>query len=404
MLFKYQGIDNKGAATHGTIEAATVDIAVASLQRRGLVISSIDDASKKSLLSSNIGSLFENVSNKDIVILSRQLSTLFSAQVSALRIFKLLGAENPKEIIRIHLTEIAEDLQGGSSISKALAKHPKMFSDFYVNMVKAGEEAGKLDQTFAYLADYMDRTYEVTSKAQHALIYPAFVIFTFISVMTLMLSVVIPKLSAILADSGQEVPFYTKIVIGMSYVVVHYGLIVLIGAIAGGAWLWFYSRKPAGRMELASLKLSLPYLGNLYTKLYLSRISDNLNIMLQSAIPIVRSLEITGSVVDNAAYEQILKEVTEAVRSGTPLSEAFSRYPKRIPGILVQMIRVGEETGEVGNILKTMAAFYSREVINAVDTMIGLIEPVMIILLGLGVGFLLTSVLVPIYNISAGIA
>ncbi len=403
MLFKYQTIDKEGTPSEGTIEAANVDVAVTSLQRRGLVISSIVNAEQKNIFTAGIESYFERISNKDIVILSRQMSTLFTAQISALRIFKMLASEAPKMTMRTHLGEIVDDLQGGSSISKALSKHPKMFSEFYVSMVRAGEEAGKLDQTFNYLADYLDRSYEVSSKARNALIYPAFVIFTAVAVMVLMMTVVIPKLGEIMASSGQAMPVYTQIVVDTSSIFVHYGFIMLAVVIALGAWLWFYSRKPAGRLMLSHLKLSVPYLGTLYTKLYLSRISDNLNIMLQSAIPIVRALEITGSVVDNAEYELILKEVTESVRTGTPLSEAMGRYPERIPGILVQMIKVGEESGEVGSILKTLGMFYDREVINAVDTLIGLIEPAMIIFLGLGVGFLLMSVLVPIYNISSSI-
>lgn len=405
MLFHYQGIDPKGVIQEGEIDAPNGEIAVLSLQRRGLVISSIKEmGNKKGLFSVDVNALFERVSTKDIVILSRQMATLFSAQVSALRIFRLLGGEASKPVLRTHLTEIADDLQGGSSMSKALSRHPKLFSEFYVNMVRAGEESGKLDQTFNYLADYLDRTYEVTSKAKHALVYPAFVVFTFVAVMVLMLTMVIPKLSAILDESGQKPPIYTQVVIFLSDTLVHYGVFVLIGIIIIALGIWRYSRTPNGKLALSRFKLSVPYLGTLYTKLYLSRIADNLNIMLQSAIPIVRALEITGSVVDNAEYETVLKEITEAVRGGTPMSEAFGRYPKRIPGILVQMMKVGEETGESGNILKTMATFYGREVVNAVDAMVSLIEPLMIILLGLGVGFLLAAVLIPIYNISAGIS
>jgi len=170
MLFNYKAVDTKGNEKEGSIDAITKEVAISSLQRRGLVIASIEPALKKSLLTIT---LFETVSNKDVVILSRQMATLFEAQVSALRVFRLLGGESTNPILEKRLGEVADDLQGGSSISNALSKHPEIFSSFYVNMVRSGEESGKLDETFLYLADYLDRTYEVTSKARNALFYPA---------------------------------------------------------------------------------------------------------------------------------------------------------------------------------------------------------------------------------------
>ncbi len=397
-LFNYQAIDDRGNVKEGSIDAVTIDVAISSLQRRGLVISSIEPADKKSLFELNI-SLFNRVSNKDIVILSRQIATLFQAQVSALRVFRLLGAEAPNKTLQGILNTIADDLQGGSNISNALNKHPKAFSSFYVNMVRAGEESGKLDEIFLYLADYLDRTYEVSSKAKNAMIYPAFVIFTFITVMILMLTMVIPKISGILEDVGQELPIYTKIVIGLSDFFVSYGVFFLLFLIVGGFFMFRWSQTPQGAYALDQAKLEIPYVGDLYRKLYLSRMSDNLSTMLLSGISMVRALEITGSVVGSEVYSRILSDSMKNVQGGRPLSESLAEHSE-IPGIVTQMIKVGEETGELGNILTTLAKFYSREVNNAVDTLVGLIEPVLIVGLGVGVGGLLASVLLPIYNVS----
>jgi len=402
MLFTYQTIGKDGQRSNGTVEAVNVDVALVSLQRRGLAVAAIAEAEEKSLLGRNL-SFFERVSNKDVVILSRQMATLFEAQVSALQIFKLVGAEAEKPALRRVLSAVADDLQSGSSISKALGRHPKVFSNFYVNMIKAGEESGKLDQTFVSLADYLERTYEVTAKAKNALIYPSFIVITFVAVMVLMLTKVIPSISAILVESGQAIPIYTRIVLALSGFLVDYGLFLAIAAVVGAFLLFRYSKTPSGRASLSRFRLSVPYVGELYRKLYLSRISSNLNAMLLSAIPIVKAIEVTSEVVGDAVYEEVLKNVSEAVKSGTTLSGALAGH-KEIPGILIQMVRVGEESGELGSILKTLARFYEREVVNAVDTLVSLIEPVMIVLLGLGVGFLLASVLIPIYNISAGIS
>ncbi len=398
MIFNYKAIDNTGIEREGTIEAINVDVAVTSLQRRGLIISTIKSPTEGSFLQSNI-SFLTRVSNKDIVILSRQMAILFEAQVSALRVFRLLGSEAENPMLRKALIEVADDIQGGSSISKALEKHPKIFSNFYVNMVRSGEESGKLDEIFSYLADYLDRTYEVTSKARNALIYPAFVISVFFIVMIVMFTVVIPKISGIILDSGQPVPVYTQVVIFISNIFIHYSIYALVVVIILAFFVIRALRTASGKIWLDGVKISFPYIGTLFRKLYLSRIADNMNTMLISGIPMIKALEITHSLVGNSIYEQILANAVDAVKGGSSLSDSLIQH-KEIPSIMIQMIKVGEETGELGSILKTMAKFYQREVINAVDTLVDLIEPIMIVSLGLAVGILLASVLIPIYDVA----
>ena len=401
MTFKYQAIDQKGSHNEGIIDAVNIDIAIDGLQKRGLSIVSIKPIEEANGgLMGNI-SFFEGVSNKDIVILSRQMATLFEAQVSALRVFQLLAMQVENTLLRRKLKEVVDDLQSGNSISASLGKHSDVFSPFYINMVKAGEESGKLDETFLYLADYLERTYEVTSKVKTALIYPAFVIFTFVAVMVLMLTVVIPKISTMLKDSGQAVPIYTKIVLGLSDFLISYGVIFLIALIIGGFFLWRYMHTTIGRKSFDEMKITFPIVKSLYTKLYLSRIADNMNTMLASGIPMVRGLDLTASVVDNLVYKEILENAVEDVKGGSSVSSALEKHEK-IPGIFVQMVKIGEETGQLGNILKTLANFYSKEFANSIDSIVSLIEPAMIVALGLGVSFLLAAVLVPIYSISGG--
>jgi type IV pilus assembly protein PilC len=401
MLFNYRGLDTDGHERQGTVEALSKDVAVATLQRRGLIVSSIEPAEKKTLLTADLA-IFSRVSNKEVVILSRQIATLFEAQVSALRVFRLLAAEVDNKKLSEILTQVADDLQGGAPISTAMSRHPKVFSNFYVNMVRSGEESGKLSETFGYLADYLDRTYAVMSKAQNALIYPAFVIGVFVIVMVLMLTIVIPKISAILIDSGQEIPLYTKIVIGMSNVILHYGIFVFIALVIAAVFGFRYAQTETGALFFDSFKMDIPYVGSLYQKLYLSRISDNFATMLVSGVPVVEAFDITSSVVGSSIYKNILLDAGEQVKGGLSISDALARHPE-IPGIMTAMIRVGEETGKLGEILATLAKFYQREVTTAVDTLVDLIEPLMIVLLGLGVGTLLASVLIPIYNLAGSI-
>jgi type IV pilus assembly protein PilC len=399
-VFNYTALDSEGNERQGTIDAVTEDVAITALQRRGLVVSSVGPAATKAVLDTRI-SLFERISNADVVMLSRQMTTLFEAQVSALRAFRLLAAEARTASMGDKLTEIANDIQSGSTISSALSKHPKVFSSFYVNMVRAGEESGKLDETFAFLADYLDRNYELTQKARNALIYPAFIMTTFVVVMILMLTLVIPNLSSMLAESGQAIPIYTKVVIALSNFFRHYILLILVLLVMGSIFLVRYGRTTAGRELFSRARLEIPAVGGIYQKIYLSRLADNLSTMLKSGIQILRGIEITASVVEDATYERILNAAATDVKAGLPVSEALRKHPE-IPGIVVAMMKIGEETGNMGAILETIARFYRREVNNAVDTLVGLIEPFMIVALAVGVAILLASVLIPIYNIASG--
>ncbi len=401
MNYRYEAVTPTGEKKIGVVEAQTKDLAITALQRRGLIVANVTPEGEKKGLMNMV--LFERVPMKDVVILSRQIATLFDAQVSAVKAFSLMASNVENPMLRRALNQITEDIQAGYAISSALQKHPTIFSDFYVNMVHAGEESGKLNQVFAYLADYLDRQYELTKKTQNALIYPAFVIIVFISVMLLMFTLVIPKLGAIITETGQDIPIYTKIVLAISQFLVDYGIFVLIIVVVFIAYIWHMARTEKGKGYLDALKMRMPVIGQLFKKLYLSRIADNMDTMLSSGISIIRAIEITGTVVGSRVYTEIMTDASESVKGGQALSDAFTRYPTQIPPIMVQMVKVGEETGSLPNILKTVAKFYKREVDEAVDTLIGLIEPFMIVALGVSVGLLLASVLVPIYNIASSI-
>lgn len=401
MLFNYEALESvSGTKRNGSIDAVNVDVAISSLQRRNLVLVSIKEAEASQSLFGKEITWFDRVSTKDVVVLSRQLSTLFDAQVSALRIFRLLSGETENRKLGSILRSVSDDIQSGSSISVALSKYPKVFTPFYVSMVKAGEESGKLDEVFEYLADYLDRTYELVSKVRGALIYPAFVFVTFVVVMILMFTMVIPKISTIIMDAGGNMPVYTQIILGISNFLVDYGFVLLGILIVGGFFLIRFIRTVPGRLAFDKFKLSVPYISTLYKKLYLSRLSDNMNTMLISGIPIVRALELTSNVIDNRIYQDVIMKAADSVRGGKTLSESLSGDPDSIPGIVVQMIKVGEESGEVGSILKTVAKFYVREVETAVESLVSLIEPAMIVFLGGGVALLLASILIPIYSIA----
>lgn len=400
MLFNYKVITKDGSEKKGQIEAVSSEVAVATLQRRDYVVVSVNQQQQKGILKRI--PFFNTVKMKDIVLMTKQASTLFEAQVSAVKTFELLGQNSESPIIQDALSEVAEDIRGGTSISGAMARQPKIFSDFYVNMIRAGEESGNLSKTFTFLSEYLERNYALTSKTKNALVYPAFIVVVFIAIMILMLIKVIPQLAEIIEDAGQEIPLYTKIVIGISDFFVHYGVFLLVLIVIAAFFVWRSLGTRSGRERIDNLKINLPGFGKLYRKIYLARISDNINTMLTSGIPVIRTLEVAGDVVGNVVFQKIMQDTVEEVKGGNSISNAFEKH-EEIPQIMVQMVKVGEESGSIGKILETLAKFYNKEVSDTVDTLIGLIEPAMIILLGIGVGGLLMSVMIPIYNIAGSI-
>src|SRR3989344_1015958 len=399
-LYNYQARTPEGEVRAGTIESPSLDLAVSALQRRSLVIVSLTPAEEKVPWYRREVLRFGGIKLRDIVILSRQLAILFEAKVPIVDSLKILAAESLKPKLRQALGEISTDIQGGFSITQALAKRPDIFSEFYVNMVRSGEESGKLEEVFLYLADYLERSYELLSKARNALIYPAFVLVVFVGVMAGMLVGVIPQISVILIEAGADVPIYTQIIIALSDFLRRFGVLILIAAGLGGIFLWRYSQTEAGRLSLSRLVLDLPWVGNLVRKFYVARFVDNLETLIVGGVSVLRALELSAEVVGNEIFSKIIREAAEAGKGGAPISEALSRW-EDIPPLVTQMIKIGEETGKLDFMLKTMARFYRREVENTVDNLVGLIEPVMIIILGLGVGILVVSVLLPIYNISS---
>lgn len=402
MLFKYKAIKADGTRLEGKVEAANEEDAIIILQDRQLIIVSVEQFEEKNTFGTpntgfRIPFLGKKIKEKDIVVFSRQISTLFESGVSALRSFRLVAAETENPKLKQVLNLVADDIQSGLSISSALSKHNNVFGVFYSNMIKAGEESGKLDESFIYLADYMDRNFDLSQKLKKAAAYPSFVIVVFVAVMIVMVTFIIPQLASVMADDGQTLPLLTQIVFAVGNFMKSYGWVVLIILAVIGYYLFSLSRTPSGKQYVDYFKLRIPVLKNLYKKIFLSRLTDNLDTMLTSGVPIVRSLEITADVVDNVVYKDLIIRVSKKVKGGKALSQAFYEE-EELPNMLVQMTRIGEETGKLGYILKSLSVFYKREVNNAVDTAMSLIEPALIVFLAGGVGLLLAAVLMPMYS------
>ncbi len=401
MLFNYIVSTPEGEQQTGTIEAVSSDVAVKSLQARNLIVVSVESAEKKNFfkINLNVSKLFGGIKSRDIAIFSRQLATLFSAKIPVLSSFKLLASDVENATLRETLNDIVIDIQGGTSMSQSMAKHPKIFSKFFVNIVRSGEETGKLDEAFSYMADYLERSYETISKVRNAMIYPAFVIVSLVAAVVVMMIYVIPQLTSTLIESGQEIPMMTQILIGASGFMRQYGIYILIVVVIGAVFLYRFSRTEKGKLAFSQFYLKLPILGVLYKKFYISRFTDNLETSLTSGVSAVRSLEIAAEVAGETIYGKILKEALVDVKAGGPISASLARYDE-IPHIVSQMIRIGEESGKLNFILKTLSNFYRKEVDNAISTLVSLIEPALIIVLGVFICFFILAIIGPIYHMT----
>lgn len=394
--FDYQARTRDGTLEAGTIEAFSEEAVLDILQRRNLVVVAVKEKKGAPLWNINIAGSRPRA--KDIVILSRQLATLFEARIPLVEALKALEEEASKESIRKVISKILEDITGGLSVSQAFAKHPTVFSVFYISLIRSGEESGKLQQVFSYLADQVERSYVLTTKARNAMIYPSFILMAFIGVIILLLVSVIPGLVSIFEETGQPIPVYTKLIISVAQVLKQWGwaFFLLFAGMGVFAWRWNYT--PEGRIFFAKVQLRIPLIGSLYRKLYVARFSDNLQVLISSGVPILRALEVTKAVAGSVVFQKSLDEAIELVKGGGTISGAFRNNPE-IPIMVTQMIKIGETSGRLDFILEKISKFYQQEVNSMVDNLVSLIEPILIITLGIGIGLLVASILVPLYNL-----
>lgn len=402
--FQYTARTRDGKPESDIIDAPSVEAAASILQNRQLIITKIEPFVKTEGLSlERLNDLvmfyLTRVKSEDIVLFAKQLATLVQAKVPLVQSLRVMAKQiaNPKfaQII----TEVANDVDAGVIFSRALAKHPKVFSNFFIQMIKSGELSGQLEESLTYLAEYINRQYLLNSKAKGAMIYPAFIVVTFILVGTAMLIWVIPSLTAVLSESGQQLPLATRMLIGASNFMKNWG-IIFFGVLGGALYFVSFSIKksPEWRLVYDGFKLRLPIFGELLKKIYLARFSETLSTLSAAGISISQSLEIAADVVGNAVYRNIILEANEAVRKGGAISAVFFRHSEILP-MVSQMVSIGEQTGKLDTILKQVAVFFTEEVNKAFDNIVNLIEPIMIVVLGAGVGILVAAILVPIYNL-----
>ena len=364
-----------------------------------LFITNLAETQSRSLFKKDF-KLFERISRKELVNFSRQISVLFEARVPLVESVRTLGEQTKNLTFRKTLMAIATDVDSGKPFSEALSRFPKVFSPFYVNIIKSGEASGRLEEAFNYLADYLDREYALISKVRGAFIYPIFVFVVFVVVTAIMVVFIVPKLQDVLNESGQQFPLPTRVLIGLSGFARSYGIFLLLGLAIAGIMFFYYIKTKEGKVWWDAVSLRMPIFGNLLKNIYVARFSDNLGTLISSGLPIIQAIGITKNIVGNEMFARMLAEAEEAVKRGEMINTVVHGQ-WFVPGMVAEMIAVGEKTGKLDVILGHVARFFRREVDVAVENIVSLIEPILIVSLGLIVAVLVAAILLPIYNLAS---
>lgn len=399
MKFKYKAISISGIYQSGKIEASNRERAIEMLQKSKIVVISINESREMVSFKNIINRIFK-VSHKDIVIFSKELSILLVAGVPLIESLKIQYDQEENRYFKEVINNISSMVEDGASLSESLLKFPDIFSQFYVNVIRSGEASGKLQEALVHLSEYIEKQYLINSKVKNALMYPAVIVSGFALVGAGMMIFVVPQLVGMFEGSGQELPLPTKILIFASNAMKDNALLILMGGFAFVYLVKMYLKTEKGKAVADMLLLKLPPFGSIFKKFYVARLTENLSLLITSGIPIINALQITGDVVGNTVYKNMIYSGVDEVKIGGSIAYAFERN-EHLPALVSRMIRVGERTGKLDLVLRDIAVFYSKEVDIAVDGLTAIIEPIMIIMLGGAVAVLVASILMPIYQMTS---
>lgn len=396
--FKYVARKKDGENAKGIVEAANIDFAANLLKDKQLIIISIKENPWQHLYDQALN-IFNRVSRKDVVFFARQLSVMLEANVPVVKSLKVLIKQTSNRYFRLIISEIADDVDGGAKLSQALSRYPKIYNNFFVHLVRAGETTGRLDRVLIYLADQMEKDYALRGRVKGAMIYPAFIFGVLISMGVGMMIFVVPKFVSIFQQSNIQLPLPTKILIGISNFLVGYWWLVLVILIIIFGAAYVYSRNKNGHYYLDLLKIKIPIIGTIIWKTIMVRFARSLSSLLVSGVPVTKSLQIVAEIVNNDVYRRIFYNTAANVEIGKTISSVLIKESV-VPILVTNMINVGEETGKVDKVLTKVADFYETETDAAVKALVSIIEPVILIVIGLAAMGLVVSILMPMYQLT----
>jgi type II secretory pathway component PulF len=400
--FKYQARTKEGELQAGFVEAGDRDAALQVLANHNLFVLSVAATEKKSWYDP-LTSFINRVRRRDLVIFARQLATLLEARLPLSNALVTLKGQTTNETLKEALAQISQDINSGLSFSQALEHQGEIFPTYYTAMIRASEVTGNLNEAATFLADYTEREGVLASKAASALIYPGILLGLFLVVGFILLTFVFPQIEPIFQESNISIPWYTAIFLGLGTFLQKWWPAVIIGVIFVSVIVVDYFRSSEGRALLDEGEVNLPILQKVYLPLLMARFSNAMELLIHGQIPIAQSLEIMATMMDSASYAEIIQSVAADVRQGQLLSESLAQYPKYFPTLVSQMIGVGETTGKTEEMFGRIASIYTRDANQVMDNLIDVIQPVLLIGMGLLVGLLFASILIPLYSLTASI-
>ncbi len=403
--FQYRAVDPQGKVVEGTLEAAEVPVVVARLHDRGLIPITIGAArdgagprTRRVALPSLASIGRRRVKGRDLLVLTQELSALVSSGLPLDRSLATLAelADNP-ELKRI-VTEVLHEVQGGKSLAEALGQH-KVFPPLYVNMVRAGELGGFLEVVLQRLSEYLESAQQLRDEVRSALTYPVLLTVAMGGSMLVLLVYVLPKFASLFSDIGKALPLQARLILAVSNALRSYWWVLLLAVVGVVGSVQYTIRTPRGRYSWDQWKLRLPLLGNLVRKMEVARLARTLGTLLKSGVPMLQALGTVKEIMGNQVLSRSIGEVEVGVREGAGISEPLGRSGV-FPTLAVQMIAVGEETGRLDELLLRVAEHFDREVRVAVQQFTRLLEPVLILVMGVGVGFIVISMLSAIFSVN----
>lgn len=400
--FIYTGKDAHDKTISGTIDAEKREDAVAALLKRGVTVQTVKPA-KATGMNMNISLPGGGrIKPKTLVVFTRQFATMVSAGVPMLRALTTLQEQAAQPAFKEVLGKVTADVQGGVSLSDAFAKHPKAFSNVYVNMIRAGEAGGILDQIMNRLANQVEKDSEIKAKFKGAMVYPIVVVLVAVGAVGFLMVGVVPKLAGILEDAGGELPMMTNVVLSISRFMTGQWYILIAGIVALAFLFKRFTSSPKGKFAWHKFLLRIPIFGDIILKVNVARFARTFSSLLVAGVTVIDALDVTSKSLNNVVIQKGLQDAIDGIKNGANIADSLEES-KVLPAIIIQMSAVGEETGKLGEVLDKVAEFYEAEVNQVTDSIASIIEPILIVGLGSIVGLIVMSVLGPIISIQGSV-
>lgn len=397
-IYKYSATNEDGRKKSGQIVGVNESDVSNRLKQNGLELVSVNKITDT--FEGKFLRFIAPIKTKELVVFTRQFAVMISANVTVVESLKILVDQTKNITLQNMIAEIAYEVDGGAFLSDAFAKRPRIFSNFFINIVKSGETSGKLDEVLNYLADEMEQNYDMIAKVKGAMIYPIFIVTALIGVGIVLMVYVIPNLTSMLTETNAELPTSTKIVIAVSNFFVDYMWLVVLIVAALAFGLYSFSKTTFGRRTIDITKLKMPIFGPLFKYIYLMRFTRSLSTLVKGGVTITKGLEITAEVVGNVIYREIIIETLESINDGNPIYLVMNQS-NYVPKMVPQMISVGEKTGKLDLVLDKVTEFYGRETTNMLNNLSKLMEPIIMVIMGVGVGVMVAAVIMPMYNLAS---